>query len=52
VIGWRNFRHLLTTNLRAVGVDVKMAQELLRLATIRTTLDNHTRAASEQKHRG
>ena len=26
-IGWHNFRHSLATNLRAMGVDVKVAQE-------------------------
>jgi hypothetical protein len=31
-IGWHNFRHSLVTNLRAMGVDVKVAQELLRHA--------------------
>jgi hypothetical protein len=47
-IGWHNFRHLLTNNLRAMGVDVKMAQELLRHADSRT-LDIYTRAVSQQK---
>src|SRR6202012_132636 len=27
IIGWHNFRHSLATNLRAMGVDVKVAQE-------------------------
>jgi hypothetical protein len=49
VIGWHNFRHSLATNLRAMGVDVKVAQELLRHANIRTTLDIYTRAVSQQK---
>jgi site-specific recombinase XerD len=48
-IGWHNFRHSLATNLRAIGVDVKVAQELLRHANSRTTLDLYTRAVSEQK---
>ncbi len=48
-IGWHNFRHSLATNLRAMGVDVKVAQELLRHSNIRTTLDIYTRAISQQK---
>jgi site-specific recombinase XerD len=48
-IGWHNFRHSLATNLRAMGVDVKVAQELLRHANVRTTLDIYTRAVSQQK---
>ncbi len=48
-IGWHNFRHSLATNLRAMGVDVKVAQELLRHANSRTTLDIYTRAVSQQK---
>ena len=31
-IGWHSFRHTLATNLRSRGVDVKVAQELLRHA--------------------
>jgi len=49
IIGWHNFRHSLATNLRAMGVDVKVAQELLRHANVRTTLDIYTRAVSQQK---
>jgi integrase len=49
VKGWHNFRHSLATNLRAMGVDVKVAQKLLRHANSRTTLDIYTRAASQQK---
>jgi site-specific recombinase XerD len=48
-IGWHSFRHSLATNLRALGVDIKVAQELLRHASSRTTLDIYTRAVSEQK---
>lgn len=48
IIGWHNFRHSLATNLRAMGVDVKVAQELLRHANSRT-LDFYTRAVSQQK---
>src|ERR1035437_2228502 len=49
VIGWHSFRHSLATNLRSMGVDVKVAQELLRHANSRTTLDLYTRAVSQQK---
>ena len=45
VIGWHNFRHSLATNLWAMGVDVRVAQELLRHANVRTTLDIYTRAS-------
>jgi site-specific recombinase XerD len=48
-IGWHNFGQSLATNLRAMGVDVKVAQELLRHANSRTTLDIYTRAVSQQK---
>lgn len=38
VIEWHSFRHSLATNLRAAGVDLKTAQELLRHANSRITL--------------
>lgn len=49
VIGWHSFRHSLATNLRSLGVDVKTAQELLRHANSRTTLDIYTHAVSATK---
>ena len=49
MIGWHTFRHSLATNLRAAGVDLKTAQELLRHANSRITLDVYTRAISANK---
>lgn len=49
VVGWHTFRHSLATNLRALGVDVKVAQELLRHANSRTTMDIYTQAVSAEK---
>lgn len=43
-IGWNTFRHSLATNLRAAGVEVKTAQEPLRHANSRITLDLYMRA--------
>ncbi|WP_371417571.1 hypothetical protein [Granulicella sp. S190] len=39
----------MATNLRALGVDIKVAQELMRHASCRTTLDIYTQAVSQQK---
>ena len=49
LIGWHSFRHSLATNLRSLGVDIKVAQELMRHSSCRTTLDIYTRAVSQQK---
>jgi integrase len=49
VVGWHTFRHSLATNLRSLGVDVKVAQELLRHANSRTTMDLYTQAVSADK---
>jgi integrase len=48
-IGWHTFRHSLGTNLRSLGVDIKVAQELLRHANAKITLDLYTQAVSSQK---
>jgi integrase len=48
-IGWHNFRHTFSTMLRELGTDVKVQQELLRHADVRTTLNIYTQAASTQK---
>src|SRR5260370_37138281 len=45
----RNSRHTYSTMLRAAGVDIKVQQELLRHATIQSTLNVYTQAISEQK---
>src|SRR5271169_1260056 len=49
LVGWHTFRHSLATNLRSLGVDVKVAQELLRHANSRITLDIYTQAVSAEK---
>jgi integrase len=49
IIGWHSFRHSLATNLRSLGVDVKVAQELLRHANSRITMDIFTQAVSAEK---
>lgn len=48
-IGWHTFRHTYSSLLRELGVDVKVQQELLRHADIRTTMNVYTQAVSEQK---
>ena len=48
-IGWHSFRHSLATNLRSLGVDIRVAQELMRHSSSRTTLDIYTRAVDKQK---
>jgi integrase len=49
IIGFHSFRHSLATNLRSMGVDVKVAQELLRHANSRITMDIYTQAVSADK---
>ena len=48
-IGWHSFRHGLGTMLRQQGVDLKTAQELLRHANPRITLELYQQAVSEEK---
>ncbi len=48
-IGWHTFRHTYSSLLRQLGVDLKVQQELLRHADIRTTMNVYTQAVSEQK---
>jgi integrase len=46
-IGWHTFRHTYSTMLRGLKVDVKVQQELLRHADIRTTLNIYTQAVPD-----
>jgi integrase len=48
-IGWHSFRHGLATMLRQQGVDIKTAQELLRHANPRITMEIYQQAVSEEK---
>jgi len=48
-IGWHTFRHSYSTMLRSAGTDIKVQQELLRHATIQSTMNIYTQAVSEQK---
>lgn len=47
-IGWHTFRHTYSSLLRQLGVDVKVQQELLRHADIRTTMNVYTQAVAQQ----
>lgn len=48
-IGWHNLRHTFSSLLRANGEDIKVQQELLRHADVRTTMNVYTQADSDQK---
>jgi integrase len=48
-IGWHTFRHTYASLLRANGEDLKVQQELLRHADIRTTMNHYTQAMPEAK---
>ena len=48
-MGWHTFHHTCATLLRASGADIKVAQELLRHASCRVTLDTYTQAITEHK---
>ena len=43
-VGWHTFRHSHSSLLHALGVDLKVQQELLRHADIRTTMNIYTHA--------
>jgi integrase len=48
-IGWHSLRHGLATMLRQQGVDLKTAQELLRHANSRITLEIYQQAVGDEK---
>ena len=48
-IGWHSFRHGFSNLLRENGVDVKVAQELLRHANSRITLDIYQRTVTDER---
>jgi integrase len=48
-IGWHSFRHGMSNLLRQCGVDVKVAQELLRHANSRITLDIYQQTVTEER---
>lgn len=47
--GRHTFRHTYSTLLRSVGTEFKVMQELLRHATMRSTLDVYTQAITPAK---
>jgi len=47
-LGWHAFRHTYSSLLNEHGTDVKVQQELLRHADIRTTMNIYTRAVPER----
>jgi integrase len=48
-VSWHSFRHTLSTWLRQHSEDPKLVQELLRHASVRTTMDVYTHAFLEPK---
>jgi len=49
LIGWHTLRRTFSTLLRGNGEDIKVQQELMRHADIRTTMNLYTRANFDQK---
>jgi len=45
-IGWRSFRRTYSSLLRQLGVDIKVQQDLMRHADIRTTMNLYTESFS------
>ena len=50
-LGWHSFRHTYSTLLNEYCTDVKVQQELLRHADIRTTMNIYTTAVPERLRR-
>ena len=48
-IGWHSFRHGLSQFLRQRGIDVKIAQDLLRHANSRITLDIYQQTVTDER---
>jgi integrase len=48
-IGWHTFRHTFSTLMSSMGVEAKVLQELMRHASIRTTMDSYTQVLDEAK---
>jgi integrase len=48
-IGWHSFRHGLSQFLRQRGIDVKIAQEMLRHANSRITLDIYQQTVTDER---
>ena len=48
-IGWHSFRHGFSNLLRENRVDIKVAQELLRHANSRITLDIYQRTVTDER---
>jgi integrase len=48
-IGWHSFRHRMANLLRQCGVDVKVAQDLLRHANSRITMDIYQQTVTEER---
>ena len=49
-IGWHSFRRSFATLLKSNGVDIKTAQELMRHASSRLTLELYAQALTPAKH--
>jgi len=48
-IGWHTLRRTYSNLLRATGAELKVMQALMRLSTIRVTLDTYTQAVTTEK---
>jgi integrase len=51
-IGWHSFRHGMATLLRQCGVDIKVAQDLLRHANPRITMGIYQQTVTEERREG